>query len=134
MVDLRKFAEEMDREIHSITDSAMSKLMQYDFPGNVRELENVMERAITLTRSPEIDADVLPSVFENSIQRPSETRSPTDGVDLETLLREYELTLLQESLRQSHGVKTQAAHRLGISFRSFRYRWQKLSKEASPSE
>jgi len=131
---MRKFAEEMDREIHSITDSAMSKLMQYDFPGNVRELENVMERAITLTRSPEIDADVLPSVFENSIQRPSETRSPTDGVDLETLLREYELTLLQESLRQSHGVKTQAAHRLGISFRSFRYRWQKLSKEASPSE
>ena len=82
---MRKFAVEMDREIHCITDAAMSKLMRYDYPGNVRELENVMERAITLTRSHEIDEDVLPPVFEKKGQGPLSMPLPAETVSLETL-------------------------------------------------
>ncbi|MEE3328774.1 MAG: sigma-54 dependent transcriptional regulator [Myxococcota bacterium] len=127
---MREFAPKMGREVHSISDAAMRKLMRYDYPGNVRELENLMERAIALARTDEIDLDVLPEAVKGNVIPAQISLAADDSADLETLLRDYEYALLAEALRQNHGVKTQAARSLGISFRSFRYRWQKLAQDA----
>jgi two-component system response regulator PilR (NtrC family) len=104
----------------------MEKLLEYDYPGNVRELENVIERAVALSRDGRIDVDVLPPTVVRARAMPSPERIPAEGVQLEDLLAEYERGLLLEALEKCGGVKKRAAQRLGVSFRSFRYRLEKL--------
>lgn len=128
---MRKYAPGMGREIRTVSDEAMRSLIAYDYPGNIRELENLVERAMALAQTDEIDVDLLPVnvISEASCSQP--VLPPAGTSDLEALLRDYEYALLEHALRQSQGVKTEAARRLGISFRSFRYRWQKLAKARS---
>ena len=101
----------------------------YNFSGNVRELENIIEHAVTFEGNDIITADSLPA----SVKRPrSNTPSwigrievmPT-GMDLEEILGDTEKRYLLEALRISHGVKTEAAKLLNISFRSIRYKLEK---------
>ena len=121
-----KYARELDREIDGIDDAALAKLSEYPFPGNVRELENVIERAVALSRSRTIGLDALPpSVLRPTTSAPV-SRIPTEGVSLEDLVADYERGLLTEALERAGGVKKRAAVLLGISFRSFRYRLEKL--------
>ena len=108
-----------------LTPEAMAKLENHDFPGNVRELENIIERTLALSSGPVIGVDDLPAL--NSVRRIDlPTEFPKDGVDLDRLLNEYERTWVMRALEQANGVRKNAATILGISFRSLRYRLEKL--------
>lgn len=126
---MQKFSKEIGRDIDSVTDSAMQKLMEYHYPGNVRELENLTERALALARNNEIDLEALPPALRQAGRGSTSPSIPPEGVKLDSLLDDYEWALLQEALCRSGGIKKHAASLLGISFRSFRYRLQKLNVE-----
>ena len=131
---IEKYGRELDSPKSSLSDSAMERLLDYPFPGNVRELENIIERAIALSRDSVIDADSLPpTLLAPPRGSGSATRIPPGGVDLESLVNDYERRMLREALTASGGVKKRAAKLLGISFRSFRYRLEKLNLD-DPSD
>jgi two-component system response regulator PilR (NtrC family) len=112
----------MDAEAYEV-------LARYPFPGNVRELENLIERAVALSRGTTIGCDLLPATVVQVRETRDAARITSAGVDLEKLVADYERTLLHEALRATGGVKKRAARLLGISFRSFRYRLEKLGTE-----
>jgi two-component system response regulator PilR (NtrC family) len=110
-----------------LSADALRKLESYDFPGNVRELENMIERAIALSSSDVIATadlpDMKPAAATGGVPP---TELPAEGVDLDRLLSEYERGWVLRALEQTGGVRKRAAALLGISFRSFRYRLEKL--------
>jgi two-component system response regulator PilR (NtrC family) len=134
---VEKYARELGKEIGGASEAAMRRLLEHSYPGNVRELENVIERAVALSRGDTIEVDSLPP---NLLRSPTDggARSavlPAEGANLETLVNDYERGLLLEALERAGGVKKRAAKLLGVSFRSFRYRLQKLGlDEASSAE
>ena len=132
---VRRFSAEQEKRISGLTSEAMSALEDYDFPGNVRELENIIERAVTLTPGPRIDRDDLPRL-KAPTQRPeagSIDALPTEGFDLDRVLHDYERSIVQRALEQSGGVRKKAARLLGITFRSLRYRLAKLGLDGDSS-
>ncbi len=130
---IEKYARELGKEVKGLDDAAMAKLASYRFPGNVRELENVIERAVALTRGPVIQVESLPrSVLEREGPVAS-ARIPREGVDLDRMMEDYERSLILEALRPAGGVKKKAARLLGISFRSLRYRLEKLGLDDASS-
>jgi len=130
---VQKYAKELGKEVTGADDEAMRKLLGYGFPGNVRELENVVERAVALSRGSLIEVDSLPPALLQPPARLPGRTIPPEGVDLDALLAEYERGLMREALAMCGGVKKRAAGLLGISFRSFRYRWEKLGFDDSGS-
>jgi two-component system response regulator PilR (NtrC family) len=132
---VEKYGRELGKDVKGVSDEAMARLVAYRFPGNVRELENVIERAVALTRGPVIEVEALPrSVLEREAPEPAQ-RIPREGVDLDKLMEDYERSLILEALRPAGGVKKRAAKLLGISFRSLRYRLEKLGiEDGSPPE
>ena len=124
---LEKYRRELGKEVQGLSAAAMEKILAYPFPGNVRELENLIERAVALARGPLLDADVLPSsVLERSAKHRTPAPTPVEGANLDEILASYERGLLSDALQRAGGVKKRAAKLLGISFRSFRYRLEKL--------
>jgi two-component system response regulator PilR (NtrC family) len=128
---LDKYARELGKEVTVCSEETMRKLLQYRFSGNVRELENVIERAVALSRGPTIDLESLPPALLHPVVPGRSTRIPPEGVNLDELIQEYERSLLLEALVPAGGVKKRAAQLLGISFRSFRYRLEKLGIDDS---
>ena len=131
---VKKYSQELNRKILRLSDEAMEILRGYDYPGNVRELENILERAVALENSAVILSDSLPSDLVNGTRRVphSEKRMfpdvfPEDGVDLESMVEDLEKMLIQQALEKTHGVKKKAAELLHVSFRSFRYRLEKYA-------
>jgi two-component system response regulator PilR (NtrC family) len=125
---LRRFAKEHGKPITGLTPAAAARLEEHDFPGNVRELENIIERAIALASGPVLDVDDLP-VLRSGGGRPHAPPAgelPDDGVDLDRLVADYERAWVQKALDKTGGVRKRAALLLGISFRSMRYRLEKL--------
>ncbi len=122
----KKYSEDLGRPIDGCSDEVLRRLMQYRFPGNVRELQNVVERAVALSRSTTIELDSLPPALLDPPSAGRNERIAAEGVDLDAILAEDERGWLLEALRKSGGVKKKAAKLLGISFRSFRYRCEKL--------
>ena len=123
---LRKFGVEHGRAPR-ISAEAMRRLESYDFPGNVRELENLVERAVALASSSIIGLSDLPDVKPSKgagAEVPSEF--PSEGVDLERLVTDYERSWVLRALEHTGGIRKRAATALGISFRSLRYRLVKL--------
>jgi two-component system, NtrC family, response regulator PilR len=132
---VRRYAEELGKTIDGMNNEAYEVLARYPFPGNVRELENLVERAVALSRSPVLGADRLPASVREFRESGEAPRVTAEGVDLEKLVADYERSLLAEALRAAGGVKKRAARLLGISFRSFRYRLEKLGiEDPSPGE
>ena len=129
---VEKFQDELGKSVESISDEAMARLMEHDYPGNIRELENAIERAVALSRDGKIGPEILPSSLG---QRESValSRIPAEGLDLELTLAEYERGLLAEAMNLAGGVKKRAAQLLSISFRSFRYRHEKLGLDDDSS-
>ena len=128
---LEKFANDLGKDVHTVSEEAMQKLLDYDYPGNVRELENVVERAVALSRVSEVGLDALPPTLLCPAESQHAARIPSEGVNLEELVNDYERALLGEALRMSGGVKKRAAQLLGVSFRSFRYRLEKLGLDGT---
>lgn len=137
---LERIAGEYECNPASLTKAALQHLQSYDFPGNVRELENILERAFTLCDDDAIDADDLHlgngtpssasslngdtgSVGDSSIS------VPEGEIDLEGYLETIERQTIEKALEATRWNKTAAAKRLGISFRALRYRLKKLGME-----
>jgi two-component system response regulator PilR (NtrC family) len=126
---IRKFSAEHGRPVVRATPEVMSALMVYHFPGNVRELENMIERAVTLSTSDQLAIDAFPNLVGLKGAMPSSNaldEFPPDGLDLERHLEDYERTILIKALEKSNGNRTEAARLLRVSFRSMRYRLSKL--------
>jgi two-component system response regulator PilR (NtrC family) len=132
---LEKYSKEMGKEINKLSSYALDLMLKYDFPGNVRELENLMERSVALSTTNIILPDSLAlSVHKRRwIEGIQDRRFDVDevakGVALDSILEEIERAYLKKALEVSNGNKNKAAELLGISFRSIRYRLEKLSME-----
>ena len=126
---LRRFAAEHGRGELALSREAKKRLDDYDFPGNVRELENLIERAVTLSDGPEVTLDALPARLRppgsSSLLPPSGPLAP--GFSLEAHLSGIEQEVIERALSQAGGVKKNAAALLGLTFRQFRHRLKKLS-------
>ncbi|HET6412582.1 MAG TPA: sigma-54 dependent transcriptional regulator [Anaeromyxobacter sp.] len=124
---LERFAAEQGRPRPSLSPEAERILLGYDYPGNVRELANVVERAVTLCEKDTIQPADLPAPLRSAdpgvAERPTEL--PEKGVDLQAHLDAIERRLLLQALERAGGVKTEAARLLALTFRSFRYRLAK---------
>jgi two-component system response regulator PilR (NtrC family) len=119
-----------------ISKEAMESLESYGWPGNVRQLENVIERAVALEAGDEISRDSLPPEVREGRGSAGEVEIslPDEGLDLEQRLEELRRRYMLGAMERSGGVQTRAAELLGMTFRSFRYFAKKyrISRE-SPS-
>jgi two-component system response regulator PilR (NtrC family) len=121
---LEKFKEQMGKAVTGVSNEAMALLSRYDWPGNIRELENALERAVALESTPTVLPDSLPSAIRGEAQKPAGApveMLPEAGFDLEAHVQGIERGYISEALRQAGGVQVKAAELLGMSFRSFRY-------------
>jgi two-component system, NtrC family, response regulator PilR len=124
---MAKYGEQMEKEITGLSHEAMDLLVHYDWPGNIRELENVMERAVALEATPVILPDSLPANVRGDSPRAASASAapvegfPESGFDLEAHVKEIERGYISEALKRAGGVQVKAAELLGMSFRSFRY-------------
>jgi two-component system, NtrC family, response regulator PilR len=118
----------MGKTVAAISGGAMALLERYDWPGNIRELENVIERAVALERTPTILFESLPEQIRVTMAgTPAATAAgdvpelPAGGFDLERHVQSVERRYLAQALERAGGVQVRAAELLGMSFRSFRY-------------
>ncbi|MEX2209111.1 MAG: sigma-54 dependent transcriptional regulator [Myxococcota bacterium] len=123
---MEKFSAELGKDVRELEPEVLPALESYAFPGNVRELENIVERAVTLARTSRITLECLPATVRRPAETTPEKRIAADGVALDSLLAEYETSLIKEALVRAGGVKKRAAALLGVTFRSLRYRLEKL--------
>jgi two-component system response regulator PilR (NtrC family) len=125
---LGHFAAEQGRPLPRWSGEAERLLLNWSYPGNVRELSNLVERALTLTDGPEIGAAVLPSNLRGPTAQGGapDLELPEGGLDLEAHLDGIERRVLEQALARTKGVKTEAARLLRMTFRSFRYRLAKF--------
>jgi two-component system response regulator PilR (NtrC family) len=111
----------------SLSSGALERLQGHPLKGNVRELENLLERALSLTEGPVIPAD---AVREPRDRNPAGVDPPApEAFDLDAYLAEAERAQIETTLERTGGNKSEAARRLGITLRSLRYRIQKLGLE-----
>lgn len=120
-----------------IAKAAETELLSYSFPGNIRELENILERAYTLCEANMIEIDDLQltnystpnSKKTNSNSTHNHYQKSLNYTNIDEYLAEIEKEILSDALEHVRWNKTLAAKKLGISFRSFRYRLQKLNMD-----
>lgn len=126
---LKKYNDRLAKNIGSISAEAMEMLKKYQYPGNVRELENIIERTVAL----EGGATILPESLPPFVNTPTgrkmasshEIEIGDDGIDLDRVMGQIEKELLVKAIHASNGVKKRAAKLLHITFRSMRYRVEK---------
>ncbi|MCQ4322949.1 sigma-54-dependent transcriptional regulator [Stutzerimonas stutzeri] len=124
-VMLRRLAQECGDTPARLQPDALAKLQSYRFPGNVRELENMLERAYTLCEGEEIKPSDLR--LSDAPGMPEHGAASLAHIDnLEDHLEEVERKLIMQALEETRWNRTAAAQRLGLSFRSMRYRLKKL--------
>ncbi len=120
---IQKFSDEyVDAEPKQVSQRAMSALCRYDWPGNVRQLENYLHRIYVLSENASIDLDQLPpEIIDTSLPTTDfEIDIPESGVSLEEIIKEY----VSAALTKTNGTQTKAAELLGISRRQLQHRMQ----------
>jgi two-component system response regulator PilR (NtrC family) len=140
---LKKYAPGAGKSIHGVEAASLKALTGYDWPGNVRQLENTIERAVALETTNELHVE-LPAerpkaravaAGAESAMNSTLAANPAmsvqagavlpEGVNMENYVAQIERSLLQSALEQTHGVQIRAADVLGISYRSFRHLMKK---------
>jgi two-component system response regulator PilR (NtrC family) len=145
---LRKFAVSQGKQVEEISSGALMCLMSYGYPGNVRELENVLEHAVAVANRNILTEDDLPShlksvpplenlqsIYANGNQAPEEFFGKAVSLDAE--LEGHEKAIIVSALKRANGVQKRAAELLGINYRSLRHRLDKydlLGKNQSSIE
>jgi DNA-binding NtrC family response regulator len=119
---LKKYSKENQKHIADVSKEARALLLRYSYPGNVRELENLIERAVVLCRGEAIVTQDLPYHLQEG---KSEMEFPKKEKSLPESLEEIERDLIVKALHQHQGVQTRAAESLGISERVLRYKIKK---------
>ncbi len=134
---LGKYSKELGKDIRKVSTYAMDILSQYTFPGNVRELENIIERSVALETSNIVLPQSLTLSNFKKVRR-DENRRRTDigydGIKLDAVMAEIEREYIFKAMEEAHGSKQRAAELLGINMRSLRYRLDKLGLEPSSEE
>jgi DNA-binding NtrC family response regulator len=118
------FAEKNGKTIRGFTRDAREALLRYDYPGNVRELENLIERAVVLTRDDVIGRGDLPLSLEESggiDDKPAHLIAAVEGL---------ERRMIKEDLTRTGGIQTRAAELLGITERALRYKLRKYGLQS----
>jgi two-component system response regulator PilR (NtrC family) len=128
---IQKVGAAQGKAVRSVSPAALAILEGHPWPGNIRELENVIERAMVLGSGPVIDVDVLPP----NLRQPGAAESvpvhlPAAGLDLEATMARIEQRYIEMALERTSGVQTRAAELLKVSFRQFRYKLRKHSIRA----
>lgn len=122
---IKKYNAENNKSVQSVSSEALDKLMKYDYPGNVRELENIIERAVVLARDEYITKNDLPLQIDSL--KLNKIFDPTDlETDYETKLKSFEIEIIKEALKRTNGNKSAAARILNISERHLRSRLERL--------
>jgi PAS domain S-box-containing protein len=144
---LRQFGELHGKRVQRLSVAAARRLQEYHYPGNVRELENVIEHAVALCDGETIHESHLPDYVLSKAKEPRVEPAPVSAPppipmsppvgeaadNLDDNLAAYEKTILLRALSEAGGVKKRAAELLGINYRSFRHRLQKYGLNESPS-
>jgi len=146
---LRKFAASHDKKVEEISSGALMQLMNHTYPGNVRELENIIEHAVAVTNKNILAEEDLPQhikslplgeevdLFEKTAPGGADLFF-SKGLSLDVELETHEKCILLGALKRANGVQKRAAEILGINYRSLRHRLEKYdllnSKSDSPSE
>jgi two-component system NtrC family response regulator len=123
---LRAFAKKNGKSIRGLTREAREALLRYDYPGNVRELENLVERAVVLTRDDVIGLSDLPLTLE------AQAAEPEGGAGLVAAVEGMERRMIRDALLKADGTQTRAAELLGISERVLRYKLKKYGLSGLP--
>ncbi|MCP4806447.1 MAG: sigma-54-dependent Fis family transcriptional regulator [Proteobacteria bacterium] len=134
---VQRYAKEYGKNVRGVADDALFVVEAYSWPGNVRELQNAMEGAVALEQENLVTLNSLPRRLVKRLESsgssqdhtPRSTEFPPEGVDLDTLLSDFERGYLVAALDTADGNKTKAAKLLGMSFRSFRYRLAKYDMD-----
>jgi len=133
---IQKFARALNKQVEEISSEALMCLMNYSYPGNIRELENIIEHAIAVTNKNILTEEDLPpqikgisiteefKLFERTAPGGAEVFF-NKGMSLDEELATHEKCLLLGALKRSNGVQKKAAELLGINYRSFRHRLEK---------
>ena len=129
---LKKYNEKLNKTVSSISTEAINILKKYDYPGNVRELENIIERTVALVGGTSILPESLPPFVKTiggsrKIVSSEGIEITEEGIDLDKVIGQIEKELIIKSIHASGGVKKRAAKLLGITFRSMRYRAEKYN-------
>lgn len=129
---LKKYNDRLSKTISGISQEALAVLKGYDYPGNVRELENIIERTVALEAGASILPESLPPFVKTTSGRREMVSSEgieitDDGVDLDKIIGQIEKELIVKAIHAANGVKKRAAKLLGITFRSMRYRVEKYN-------
>jgi two-component system, NtrC family, response regulator PilR len=125
---LKRYSDELSKNILTISPEALRIMLNYEYPGNVRELQNIIERAVALETAQELSAENLSSYLDEQLppkKRQIDLEIPNEGIDLEKMVEELERTLILKALDKTRGIKKKAAELLHINFRSMRYRLEK---------
>ena len=128
---LKKYNDKLNKNIAGISTEAMDILKNYNYPGNVRELENMIERTVALEAGSTILPESLPPIVNTSSGRKmassNEIEMGDNGLELDKVIGQIEKELLIKAIHTAGGVKKKAAKLLHISFRSMRYRIEKYN-------
>ena len=126
LVDLfiRKYKELNGKKVSGLTRESMDLLMKYSYPGNVRELENIIEQAVVLSRDEVIGVEDLPMTIQSQLGKAVFDSSSGKFQDR---VEAFEKGLIDNAMREANGVKTHAAELLGMTERHLRYKLQKYA-------
>jgi len=131
---LKKYSDKMDKDVQEISSYAMKVLLEYDYPGNVRELENIIERGVALESSNIILPESLTLSTYKKEGKPIERSEAFIAIEsedelynqgLDKIMAELEKEMIEHALVKTNNSKIRAAELLKISFRSLRYKVQK---------
>ena len=134
---LERFAKVSGKPVPELTPGAMHLLLAHEWRGNVREMENLIERAVAFASGPQITEEDIHSWLHRPAAQPQggyPADLPADGLDLEELINRIEKELLLKALERAQWVKKKAARLLKLNTRSFRYRLEKYAIKGGRDE